>query len=63
VDETDALVRAGLSAKIGPEGDLEQAYREWYSRRAEEHRQDLYAFAERLDRLQAELIDSSAPKP
>jgi hypothetical protein len=63
VDETDALVRAGLRAKIGPEGDLEQAYREWYARRAEENRQDLYAFAERLDRLEAQRINSSAPEP
>jgi hypothetical protein len=53
VDETDALVRAGLRAKIGPEGDLEQAYREWYARRMEEHERDLYARAERLNRLEA----------
>jgi len=53
VDETDALVRAGLRAKIGPEGDLEQAYREWYARRMEEHERDLYARAERLSRLES----------
>ncbi|MGD9634558.1 MAG: hypothetical protein AB7G28_19035 [Pirellulales bacterium] len=53
VDETDALVRAGLRAKIGPEGDLEQAYREWYARRMEEHERDLYDRAERLNRLES----------
>jgi hypothetical protein len=53
VDENDALVRAGLRAKIGPEGDLEAAYREWYARRMEEHERDLYARAERLNRLEA----------
>ncbi len=53
VDETDALVRAGLRAKIGPDGDLEQAYREWYARRAEEHRQALYQFAANLERREA----------
>ena len=53
VDENDALVRAGLRAKIGPEGDLEAAYREWYARRMEEHECDLYARAERLNRLEA----------
>lgn len=52
VDEADALVRAGLRAKIGPEGDLEQAYREWYARQMEEHERDLYARAERLHRVE-----------
>ena len=53
VDENDALVRAGLRAKIGPHGDLPAAYREWYARRMEAHERDLYARAERLDRLES----------
>ncbi len=53
VDENDALVRAGLRATIGPEGDFEAAYRAWYARRMEEHERDLYARAERLNRLEA----------
>ena len=50
VDENDALVRAGLRAKIGPDGDLEAAYREWYARHMEEHVRALYAMAENLTR-------------
>ena len=53
VDESDALVRAGLRAKIGPEGDLEAAYRAWYARHMEEHERALYAFAENLTRREA----------
>jgi hypothetical protein len=37
VDDGEALVLGGLRAKIGPEGDLKEAYREWYRRRMEEH--------------------------
>jgi hypothetical protein len=53
VDENDALVRAGLRAKIGPEGDLEAAYRDWYARHMDDHERDLYARAERLNRLES----------
>jgi hypothetical protein len=54
VDESDALVRAGLRAKIGPDGDLQAAYRDWYARQMTEHEQVLYAFAERLTRLEVD---------
>ncbi len=37
VDATEELVKVGLRKKIGPDGDLEQAFREWYVRQAEEH--------------------------
>jgi hypothetical protein len=37
VDEGEALVKSGLRAKIGPSGDLQEAYREWYARHMEEH--------------------------
>jgi len=53
VDENDALVRAGLRAKIGPDGDLEAAYRDWYARHMEEHERGLIAFAENLTRREA----------
>jgi hypothetical protein len=53
VDENDALVRAGLRARIGPHGDLEAAYREWYARHMEEHERGLFAFAENLTRCEA----------
>lgn len=50
VDENEALVLAGLRAKIGPEGDLQQAYREWYARQMEEHDRVLIAMLENLAR-------------
>ena len=53
VDESDALVRAGLRAKIGPHGDLQAAYRDWYSRQMQEHEQVLYKFAESLSMREA----------
>lgn len=37
VDDGEALVLAALRAKIGTDGDLKEAYREWYRRRMEEH--------------------------
>ena len=53
VDENDALVRAGLQAKIGPDGDLRAAYRQWYARHMEEHERALFVFAENLSRREA----------
>jgi len=45
VDSCEALSIAGLRAKIGPEGDLNQAYREWYARRMLKHDRMLKQFA------------------
>lgn len=50
VDEGDALVRSGLRARIGPSGDLQAAYREWYARHMEEHDRYLIRLAENLTR-------------
>jgi hypothetical protein len=50
VDEGDALVKSGLRAKIGPNGDLQAAYREWYTRHMEEHDQYLIRLLENLTR-------------
>ena len=48
VDESEALLLSGLRAKIGPTGDLQEAYRQWYARHMEEHDRMLAAFAESL---------------
>jgi hypothetical protein len=53
VDENEALVLSGLRAKIGPDGDLRAAYREWNARRLEEHDRAQVAFAENLSRREA----------
>lgn len=50
VDEGDALLKAGLRAKIGPTGDIEAAYRDWYARHMEEHDLNQIVFLENLTR-------------
>ncbi len=50
VDENEALLKAGLRAKIGPTGDLKEAYREWYRRHMEEHDRNQIVLAENLTR-------------
>jgi hypothetical protein len=54
VDENEALVLSGLRAKIGPDGDIEAAYRQWYARQMEEHDQALFAMLENLSRREAQ---------
>jgi hypothetical protein len=53
VDENEALLRVGLRAKIGPDGDLDAAYRQWYARTMEDHDRTLAALAENLSRREA----------
>lgn len=50
VDEGEALLKAGLRSKIGPTGDLEAAYREWYTRRMQQHDIRQAELAENLSR-------------
>jgi hypothetical protein len=47
LDESEALLLSGLRARIGPDGDLEAAYRDWYVRRMAEH-----------DRMQVQLAEN-----
>jgi hypothetical protein len=54
LDESDALVLTGLRAKIGPNGDLQAAYREWYLRHMEEHDRALISLLENLSQREAE---------
>ena len=53
VDEANALVLAGIRAKIGPDGDLSEAYREWYARQMAEHDLRLVEFLENLSRRES----------
>jgi len=53
LDESDALLKAGLKAKIGPEGDLQAAYRAWYARHMDEHDRKVIAMLENLNRREA----------
>lgn len=53
VDESEALVVAGLRARIGPDGDLQAAYRDWYARRMQEHERMLRSLLDNLSRHEA----------
>jgi hypothetical protein len=37
MDLAHEILMAGLRHKVGPGGDVEAAYREWYAREMEEH--------------------------
>jgi hypothetical protein len=37
MDRAHEMLMAGLRRKVGPDGDVEAAYREWYARQVEEH--------------------------
>ncbi|WP_442483737.1 hypothetical protein [Aeoliella sp. SH292] len=53
LDEADALVKSGLRHRIGPDGDLQQAYREWYARQMQQHDQEQFAMLRRLAQCEA----------
>jgi hypothetical protein len=48
VDENHAFLLSGLRAKIGPDGDIVAAYREWQQNQMREHDAKLAAFAANL---------------
>ena len=48
LDATEQLLLAGLRREIGPNGDLEAAYRQWQRARNEEHYQMLVKMRERI---------------
>jgi hypothetical protein len=49
----EAFLLAGLRRRIGSEGDLQAAYRDWYARRMEDHDKKQIAFLENLSRREA----------
>ena len=53
VDEAEALLIAGLKAKVGNDGDWQDAYRQWYARKMEEHERVLVRFAQKLAHREA----------
>jgi hypothetical protein len=54
---TDELFLAGLRHRIGPEGDLQAAVREWYRRDREQRDEDIAHFMKRLHRRDGAKID------
>ena len=47
-DESEPLSLAGLPEKIGPDGDLNTAYRDWYARHMDDHERTQTTFLENL---------------
>lgn len=50
----EKLLLAGLRREIGPEGDLQSAYRRWYREQMDEHDR---LVAQTYDRLHAALVE------
>jgi hypothetical protein len=50
MDASEALLLAGLSRQVGPNGDTREAYRHWYAKLMEEHDQAMRQTAENLYR-------------
>ena len=50
MDASEELLLAGLSREIGPDGDLREAYRRWYTRQMEDHDRAKQQMAESLYR-------------
>ena len=46
----EQFLLAGLRREIGPEGDLQAAYRQWYAEQMEEHDQTMERLARELRR-------------
>lgn len=51
MDACDQLLLAGLRREIGPEGDLQAAYRRWYAEQMEEHDRTMQRMVERFNRV------------
>ena len=52
LDGCEALLLAGLRGRIGPSGDLQAAYRDWYARHMNDHEKAQIQFLENLTRLE-----------
>jgi hypothetical protein len=61
LDVCDAFLRAGLRREVGPDGDLEAAYRRWHVEQLEQHDRDLLRRAEILNRRAASHDSETRP--
>ena len=53
VDSCEAFLLAGLRSRVGPDGNLQAAYRQWYARCLEDRERAQVQFLENLSRLEA----------
>ncbi len=52
MDSCEQFLLAGLRREAGPEGDLENLYRQWYRRAMDDHDQAMYQMLEQLSAVQ-----------
>ncbi len=50
MDACEQFLLAGLRREIGPDGDLQAAYRRWYAEQMEEHDQVMLRMIEEFER-------------
>lgn len=50
LDTCEELLLAGLRRQIGPDGDLQAAYREWYAEHMKEHDRAMLHMVEEFNR-------------
>jgi hypothetical protein len=50
MDACEQFLLAGLRRKVGPEGDVQAAYRRWYAEQMEEHDRTIFRMLENLGR-------------
>jgi hypothetical protein len=53
VDGCEAFLLAGLRSRIGPDGDLQAAYRDWYARAMDERERAQIQFLQNLSTREA----------
>jgi hypothetical protein len=53
VNACEAFLLAGMRSRLGPGGDVQAAYREWYARRMDDHEKAQTTFLENLSRREA----------
>jgi hypothetical protein len=53
MDLCEEFLLAGLRREVGPDGDLQAAYRRWYAEYMEEHDQVLFRMLRELGRREA----------
>ena len=58
VDVSEQFVLAGLRKRIGKDGDLRAAYRDWYHRRMDDHDRTMAHMLAELRRREAGSVDS-----
>ena len=52
VDATEELVKVGLRNKLGPGGDVDKAFREWYEKQCAEHDEVVFHMMREIRRKQ-----------